>query len=132
MNRCRLFLTVGCLCVATLLSGVFCNQKSESEAKQTRKAADESTSLSDPRDSLVIELTGVDSRTVFDLLTERHRVIYVSSAQGVFVKEIDSVENSYSHAWIYSVNGESGTVACNAYVTNDGDVIKWHFRRLGN
>ena len=132
INGYHLFVTVGCLCVVALLSGVFCDRKSESEANQTRKAADESASLSDPRDSLVIELTGETSRTVFDLLVKHYRVIYMSSARGIFVKEIDSVENSDSHSWIYSVNGEFGTVACNVYVTNAGDMVKWHFRRIGN
>ncbi len=132
VNRYRFIATVVCLGVVVLLSGVFCDQKGESETKQAPKATSESAYLSDPRDSLVIELTGVSSQTVFDLLTARHRVMFKSSAQGIFVKEIDSVENSGSHFWVYSVNGESGTVASNAYVTDDGDKVRWHYRRIGD
>lgn len=82
-------------------------------------------------DSLVIELTGVDSVSVFDLLLQEHDVDYVSGGMGVFVKAIDSVENSPGVYWLYSVNDTIAQVAADRYITSDGDRVRWHFRRSG-
>jgi len=97
-----------------------------SEADQ---AAD-TTQAAEPSDSVVIELTGADSASVYELLMASHRVETIESMAGAFVKEIDSVENGHGFFWLYSINDSMGQVACDKYITRDGDRVKWHFRRL--
>ncbi|MFQ5453404.1 MAG: DUF4430 domain-containing protein [Candidatus Zixiibacteriota bacterium] len=79
-------------------------------------------------DSLVIELDGVDSLSVFEILKANHRVEYTSSLMGIFVSAIDSIENSSNLFWLYSVNDSMAQVSCDKYITKTGDKIKWHFR----
>jgi hypothetical protein len=86
-------------------------------------------SASDARDSVVIELTGADSTSVFDLLTEKHDVDCVSTSLGVFVRAIDSIENGPGAYWLYTINDTMADVASDRYITSDGDRIRWHFRK---
>lgn len=81
-------------------------------------------------DSLVIELTGVDSTSVLDLLLASHDVDYSTSANGAFVKAIDSVANGDHCFWIYTVNGAPVSTACNKCFTSDGDTVKWHLKKF--
>ena len=81
-------------------------------------------------DSVVIELVGINSTTVFELLRERHQVEFKSSALGVFVTAIDSVENSSGAYWIYTVNDSVPQVACDKCMIQNGDTVKWHFRKM--
>ncbi len=83
------------------------------------------------RDSIVIELTGKDSVSVFDLLRGSHAVCFQSTMGGVFVKQIDSAKNSMSAFWIYSVNDTMPKVAADRFVTHTGDRVKWHLRKMG-
>ena len=46
---------------------------------------------------------------------------------GIFVKSIDGKESSAETAWIYFVNGESGTVAADLYKLKPGDVVEWKY-----
>lgn len=92
---------------------------------------DQDTTQAFSRDSLVIELTGVDSMTVFDLLQAGHQVHFQNSAMGVFIESIDSIGYAERIYWVYSVNDSMGQVACDQYVTREGDRIKWHFRKMG-
>lgn len=111
-----------------LLSSCDSNTENESDLKQSE--ASDSTALSPPPDSVVIELAGIDSQTVFDLLKGGHEVEYKSSAMGIFVTAIDSIENSTSAYWIYSVNDSVPQVACDKYITKNGDLVKWHFQKM--
>ncbi|MFZ5980543.1 MAG: DUF4430 domain-containing protein [Candidatus Zixiibacteriota bacterium] len=81
-------------------------------------------------DSLVIELTGIDSLSVFEILRASHPVEYQSSFQGVFVTAIDSVSGGGGYFWVYEVNDSAATVACDKYLTRNGDRIKWYFRKM--
>lgn len=81
-------------------------------------------------DSLVIELTGVDSLSVFDILRENHQVESKSSLQGVFITGIDSVEGGGGYFWVYEVNDSTASVACDKYMTRNGDKIVWYFRKM--
>lgn len=104
----------------------------ETDERGTRIASDTTVSAAAKKqDSLVIELTGVDSASVLDLLKATHRVEHQSSAMGVFVKTIDSIRNASGVYWLYSVNDSMANIACDRYITKDGDRIKWHFRRMG-
>lgn len=81
-------------------------------------------------DSLVIELTGRDSATVFQLLQEKHEVDYLTTALGIFVKAIDSVENGPRSFWIYTVNDSVSDTASDMYITRENDRIQWHYRKM--
>jgi len=80
-------------------------------------------------DSLIIELTGRDSVSVFDLLRESHQVDFMSSTMGVFVKGVDSVYPEEHASWMYSVNDSMGKIASDQFMTGDGDRVRWHLRR---
>jgi len=80
-------------------------------------------------DSLVIELTGVDSITVLDLLVADHQVDYRNTAAGAFVTAIDGVESAADWFWVYSVNDTSPSMACDRQLTSNGDRVRWHFRK---
>lgn len=82
-------------------------------------------------DSLVIDLVGVDSLTVLDLLKAEHQVDYRSTISGVFVTMIDSTESGSNYFWIYSVNDTMPPLACDQLVTLEGDRVRWYFRRFG-
>ena len=83
-------------------------------------------------DSALVELVARESVSVFDLLRESHPVDYTRSAVGVFVRSIDSLANSKSCFWIYTVNGKPADVACDRYWVGAGDTVRWHFRPLGS
>ncbi|MBD3216795.1 MAG: DUF4430 domain-containing protein [candidate division Zixibacteria bacterium] len=76
----------------------------------------------------VIILKGEDGRTVFELLMENHKVDYMVSDMGIFIKSIDGIENKGGRFWMYSINDEPGKIACNKAQVSDGDVIKWEFK----
>lgn len=80
-------------------------------------------------DSLIIELTGRDSVSVFDLLQESHQVDFMSSTMGVFVKGIDSAYPGEHMSWMYSVNDSMGKVASDQFMTGRGDRVRWHLRQ---
>ena len=88
--------------------------------------------LGEEADSLLIELSGMDSFSVLDILRENHDVEFTSSAMGAFIKAIDSIENGDGYFWLYSVNDSMAQVACDRYLTDSQDVIKWYFRKVGN
>lgn len=46
---------------------------------------------------------------------------------GVFVNSIGGKESSAKMAWIYFVNGESGTVAADQMKINPGDTVEWKY-----
>jgi LAS superfamily LD-carboxypeptidase LdcB len=46
---------------------------------------------------------------------------------GVFVKSINGYESTADKAWIYFVNGESGTIAADKYKLAPGDKVEWKY-----
>lgn len=46
---------------------------------------------------------------------------------GVFVQSIDGYESSADMAWIYYVNGESGSVAADQHELTNGDMVEWKY-----
>jgi hypothetical protein len=80
-------------------------------------------------DTFRIELTGVDSISVFDLLTESHHVEYRSSALGVVVTGIDSIEAGGGSYWRYSVNDTVPQIAADRLFTRTGDRVIWFMAR---
>ena len=115
--------------VVTLLALGFlisCGGQGEPPDTERQPAAESAAPAA--RDSLVIELVGRDSVSVFDLLTAEHKVDHYATAMGAFVRAIDSVENSSAACWIYTVNDTMVDVASDCYVTVDSDLVKWHYR----
>ena len=106
-----------------------CIERREQTYGEPDQAADTTQAVA--RDSLVIELPGADSMTVFDLLKQKHEVEFQESSMGVFVQAIDSIANSERIYWLYSVNDSMGQVACDQYVTREGDIVRWHYRKMG-
>jgi hypothetical protein len=82
------------------------------------------------QDSLVIIYNGVDSMNVLEILLENHDVNMVSSGLGTFVKGIDNIENSSKAFWLYSVNDTIADRAADNYMTNNNDIVKWHYRLI--
>jgi hypothetical protein len=101
-----------------------CVEKRSNNSSQPGSGAD-----STKADSLTIELTGLDSVTVFDLLRTTHAIEFKSSAIGLFVRGIDSVMNSQSHFWTYTVNDTTPQIACDRCLTRTGDRVLWHYRK---
>ena len=85
--------------------------------------------LSDKADSLTIELDGRDGLSVLDLTTAKHEVESHESPMGTFVKSIDSVASGDGYWWLFTVNDSTINTACDKYITKNGDVIKWHFKK---
>ena len=97
--------------IAALLLAA-CGEKAEEGSDAGQKAVvventDPQTSivLADGEgDSLVLELSGVDSMSVFEVLRRHHEVNFLSAIKGKFVVSIDLIENSGGYYWVYSVN----------------------------
>lgn len=83
-----------------------------------------------PVDSLIVELKGEAGKSVFEITQRDHAVDFIPSIAGNFVEAIDSIEINGNYGWMYSVNDTMGQVASDKYLTNDGDIIKWHFRKF--
>jgi hypothetical protein len=81
-------------------------------------------------DSTVIMLEGRDSVTVLDLLKESHTVKSWGTVMGTYVESIDSLQNSSTVFWIYSVNDSMPQIASDKWTTRTGDRVAWHFRKL--
>ena len=113
---------------AVLSAAAGCSGQSDT-AKKPASTADTARS-STAQDSVLVELTGRDSVSVFDLLRQSHAVCFQESMGGVFVKQIDSAKNSASAFWIYSVNDTMPKVAADRLLTRTGDRVKWHFRKV--
>jgi len=85
---------------------------------------------STPVDSLVIVLAGQEGKSVFEITEQEHELDYIPSIAGNFIQAIDSIEISSKYGWLFSVNDSMGGVASDKYITKDGDVIKWHYRKF--
>lgn len=46
---------------------------------------------------------------------------------GIFISSINGYESSPNKAWIYFVNGDSGSVAADKYFLEPGDLIEWRY-----
>jgi hypothetical protein len=128
-TRRRFALSVSILIALTL--AVSCGQKEEA-AEDTSGHDIKVAGFADPADSLILELTGIDSMTVLDVLKKDHDVKFMTSLKGSFVIRIDSIANREGYFWVYSVNGVMGDVACDKYVTSKGDHVRWHYRMTGD
>lgn len=67
-----------------------------------------------------------EGATAYDAL-ETCGIDFVASDSeyGKFVESVAGVAGTDSTGWVYTVNGESPTVGCDAYVLAPGDVVEW-------
>jgi hypothetical protein len=82
----------------------------------------------DGSDEIIIELETRAGASVFELLKETHQIVYDSSSMGVFIESIDGIVNEGDKYWIYYVNGQPATTACDKYVVKSDDSIVWIYR----
>ena len=122
--RFNLFIII--LTVILIISG--CSRKDQGEKTQSETTTTEKIYA----DSMVIELEGVDSLSVFEVLQAGHEVDYKATAMGVFIQAIDSIGGDSDYFWIYAVNDSVAQIACDKYITGGGDRIKWMYRKAGN
>ncbi len=114
--------------ILVLLSVPACDSDNAGKTSETETG---SVGLSaDASDSLRIELRGLDSVTVLDLLQAQHEVATKSSAMGVFVTAIDSLESGMDVFWLFSVNDTMPQVGCDQMYTRTGDRVIWHYRKF--
>jgi hypothetical protein len=117
---------------AMILGCVSAFSACSSQKQADRQTSDTAAQTSEqPEDSLVIELPGVDSLSVLELLQREHDVNSRSTAAGAFVTSIGPATNSAEYFWLFSVNDSFPTVACDRCVISGNDRVTWHFRRVG-
>lgn len=122
-SKLKIVLFAFCLGLSALIIG--CTEKTAQDKVKTPEGG------ATPVDSLVIELAGADSVSVFDLLKQQHEIEFKSSLMGNLVTMIDSVVVGSGYYWFYSVNDSMGNMACEQYITSDGDIVHWYFRKVG-
>ncbi|MEW5925061.1 MAG: DUF4430 domain-containing protein [Candidatus Zixiibacteriota bacterium] len=115
------YLMIACAVLTLFVCGG-CGKENEADSADKNNPA--------PVDSLVIVLNGESGKSVFELTQREHAVDYISSIEGNFVQGIDSIAISSKYGWMYSVNDTMGRVASDKHITNDGDIIKWHYRKF--
>lgn len=115
------FLMIACA-VLILLGWGGCGNDNKADSTDKTNGA--------PVDSLVIVLQGETGQSVFEITQREHAVDFISSIDGNFVQAIDSIEINSKYGWLYSVNDSMGQVASDKYITNNGDTIKWHYRKF--
>jgi len=120
----RLLPAVFAAAVSLLLSGCTSHDRADDRLSDTTGQTAQVF-----HDSLIIELDGVDSTTVLDLLLAHHQVDYRSTAAGAFVTAINGAESAADWFWVYSVNDTFPSTACDRYLTSSGDRVRWHFRK---
>ena len=94
-----------------------------------RTATTDSTFVASPADSVVITIVAEDTTDAFSLLAHTHHVEARSTALGVFVQSIDSVETGGGAYWVFSVNDSLPMVAADRCEVVPGDTVRWHLRR---
>jgi hypothetical protein len=75
-------------------------------------------------------IVATDSGTVFSETKEQYIVVYDSTAQGIFVKSIDSVSQTNRAYWIYEVNSKPANIASNRYRVEPGDTVRWRLVKV--
>ena len=85
----------------------------------------------DSNDSVLIQMIGVDTLTVFGLLQKALPEKHMSSVKGVFVTYIDETGGPDEYFWVFTINGEMISEASDHFTPETGDTIRWHYRQGG-
>jgi len=119
-----LWLVVVIVVAGGIIGGIYYkkSQGANESSKPTSGAQVEQINLK------IVDLIGVEEKSVLDLLKDKTKVEYTDSASGVFITEINDIKNTDKEFWMYSVNGVDAAVAANKYITKDGDKIKWEYK----
>jgi hypothetical protein len=77
-------------------------------------------------------VSGIPAENAFTALTAlaKQKNLELKTKQydfGVFVEQIGTLANTKEKAWIYFVNGKSGTVAADKQNLNAGDTVEWKY-----
>jgi hypothetical protein len=116
-----------CLCIlVAVILVLICACKNSSKEVGNDNPADKSVAASD---SVVIVLEGQEGRSIFEITAQKYDLGYEESYVGMFVYRIDSLETSVECGWVYSVNDTMATVASDRYLTKEGDIVRWHYRK---
>lgn len=107
---------------------VSCGEAERTSSKDNQAAA--SATQVEPEDSIVLTFQGQNGRSVFEITEDEYEIEYIGSAVGNFVNAINSVEINNTYGWLYSVNGIMGTIASDKYITDDSDIVRWHYRKF--
>jgi hypothetical protein len=119
------------IAMAILVAAISCGEKEDSTEVTDNEVA-KKIDLADAADSLILDMVGVDSLSVLDVLAKQHTARHISSLKGAYVLGIDDIGNGDGYFWMYSVNGVMGEVACDKYITKTGDRVRWHYRMSGS
>lgn len=113
---------------------LFYKQQSSSQIPKKETVQGQSTFIidygNDKRESMTF--TPRPEQTVFDALKNfaQEKEISLDTKQydfGIFVKAIGGYESGSDKAWIYFINGNSGTIAADKQQIKAGDLIEWKY-----
>lgn len=76
--------------------------------------------------------SGITANNPFDALitVSKTKELSVTTKQydfGQFVQAIGDKNSSETEAWIYFVNGTSGSIAADKYLLHTGDMVEWKY-----
>lgn len=83
-------------------------------------------------DSTIRNFTDITASTPFEALqnatTANSLPVEIKKYDfGTLVESINGFKNSADKAWVYYVNGQSGTVASDKYELKNGDIVEWKY-----
>ncbi len=85
----------------------------------------------DKGDSESIELIATsDNTNAFELLQEKHEVVFDQFDFGVFIKSIDGLEGNNENYWAVYVNGVYAEIAIDKTVLNSGDKLELIYEKV--
>jgi hypothetical protein len=84
--------------------------------------------------STVATVSGIPAQNAFQALSgaAKKQNLELKTKQydfGVFVEQVGGLPNTADNAWIYFVNGKSGTVAADKQPLNAGDIVEWKYTK---
>jgi hypothetical protein len=104
-----------------------------SPSKQTQKTnVQPLVDVSIKNGETTITEKNIHASTAFDTLvaitSKQHLTLKTKQYDfGIFVEQIGTETNTKEKAWIYYVNGKSGTVAADKQAVTTGDNIEWKY-----
>jgi hypothetical protein len=108
-------------------------QKNPESGKQTQGTNIRSlVEVSVENGQTVLTEKNVNASTAFDALVaianKQHLEVKTKKYDfGIFVEQIGLLPNTKEKAWIYFLNGKSGTAAADKQTVKTGDVVEWKY-----
>jgi len=126
MKKTLTWIVIAIILAGGIIGGIY--YKKSQGANTTTKTETQEAAAPEEINLSVVELTGVDGKSVLDLLNDKVKVEFTPSASGALVNSINGIKNSDKEFWLYSVNGVDAEVAADKFITKDGDKIKWEYK----